>query len=68
MTDGATVTFYDLRDAVSVMQAADCLDQRQGFVFVFDGTKVAFLPECNARDGFIHGVFIDAITPGKGMP
>lgn len=62
-----SIAIDDLRDAASLIQCAECLDQGQAFVFVFDGTKAVFLPDVMARESFIGSVLIDALTPGVGM-
>lgn len=62
------IAIDDLRDAASLMQAAELLDQGQAFVLVSDGFLTAMLPADLARDGFIRAVLIDAMTPGAGLP
>lgn len=58
----------DIRDATSLMQVAECLDEGQPVVLAFDGVRVVVLPGSMARDGFIRGVFVECITPGQGLP
>jgi hypothetical protein len=67
VTGRVQLVIEDLRDAVSLVQIAEHLDQGLPCLFVFDGFKAVFLPHDLARDRFIGGVLIDAITPGKGL-
>ncbi len=60
------ISVESLQDAVSLMQAAELLDQGRAFVLASDGLKVVFLPDDLARKGFCHQVLIDSITSRKG--
>ncbi len=55
---------HDVRDAASVMQAAECLEDRTPFALIFDGTKVCFVPEEMAPPG-VFSAMVSALTRSR---